>query len=158
MKINQKGASVIEVVVGLAIFMIGIFALVKTYNYYLQFALIHKYDVQAALLAEEGIEAVKILRDQSFAGNITPLNSGTTYSIAFVNSFWQSTTTRKYVDGIFDRTFTLSDVYRNATDDISSSGTLDPGTKKLTVSVAYRGVSGITTKSISTYLTNLFNN
>lgn len=154
----KKGSGIIEIIVGLSIVLVGIFALLKTYNYYLKFALIHKYDIAATLLAEEGVEAIKILRDSNFTSKIAALSSGTVYSLAFVNSFWESTTTRKYVDGIFDRTFLLNDVYREPTDDIGFSGTLDPNTKKVTVSVSYRGISGTSTKSISTYITNIFSN
>lgn len=155
---KNRGSGIIEVIVGLAIIFVGVFALLKTYNYYLKFALIHKYDVRATLLAEEGIEAVKLLRDKGFALKIATLSSEVSYGLGFVNSFWESTTTRKYVDGIFDRTFVLSDVYRSPTDDVSASGILDPDTKKVTVSVSYRGISGTTTKSVSAYITNLFSN
>ncbi|MEK7066025.1 MAG: hypothetical protein AAB965_00445, partial [Patescibacteria group bacterium] len=82
------------------------------------------------------------------------------YSLAFVNSMWTSTTTGygRYIDGDFDRTFVLSNVYRNSSDSIASSGTLDSGTKKLVVSVSYRTLLGTTTKTMSTYITNLFSN
>ncbi len=153
-----RGSGIVEVIVGLAIVLTGVFALLKTYNYYLSFALGHKYDTRATFLAEEGIEVVKLLRDKGFAAKIVTLNVGVTYSLGFVNSFWESTTTRKYVDGIFDRTFVLGDVYRNPTDDISASGVLDPDTKKVTVSIAYRANNSTTTKSISAYITNIFNN
>ncbi|MBI3632752.1 MAG: hypothetical protein HY226_00515 [Candidatus Vogelbacteria bacterium] len=157
-KNKKKGAGIIEVIVGLAIVMVGIFALIRTYGYYLKFGLLHKYDVQASLLLEEGVEAVKLLRDTGWSSKISGLTVDSTYRLAFVNSSWTATTTKKYVDGIFDRTFTLSNVYRNSNDDISASGTLDPGTKKLVVAVAYRNGQSTTTKSISAYITNLFSN
>ena len=152
------GGGAIEVIVGLAIVLTGVFALLKTYNHYLRFALVHKDDVRAALLVEEGIEAVKLLRDKGFASKIATLSSEVSYGLGFVSSFWESTTTRKYIDGIFDRTFVFSDVYRGPNDDISASGILDPDTKKVTVSVSYLGISGTTTKSASAYITNIFNN
>ncbi|MBI3633949.1 MAG: hypothetical protein HY226_06720 [Candidatus Vogelbacteria bacterium] len=157
-KSQKKGAGIMEVIVGLAIVMLGVFVLLRTYNYYLKFGLLHKYDVQAALLAEEGIEAVKLLRDSGWTNKISTLNSGIVYRLAFVNSSWTSTTTVKYIDGVFDRTFVLSDVYRDSNDDVANSGTLDPGTRKLIVFVAYRSGLSTTTKSISAYITNLFAN
>ena len=157
---NQKGSGLVEIVVGLAIIFTSIFFLIKTYNYYLKFALIHKNDVQATLLLEEGIEVVKVLRDVSWTNKIATLTPGTSYSLAFTNSVWTSTTTShgRYIDGDFDRTFTLGNVYRNSSDSIAPSGTLDPGTKKVVVSVSYSTLLGTTTKTMSAYITNLFSN
>ncbi|MDO8493030.1 MAG: hypothetical protein Q7S19_00590 [bacterium] len=158
MKGKNNGSGIIEVVVGLAIISVGIFSILRTYNYYIKFAIAHRYDVQLALLAEEGIEAVKLLRDTGWATKITPLSSGTNYSLAYATSSWASTTTIKYIDGRFNRTFILSDVYRDSNDRIASSGTLDPNTKKVIVSVFARNILATTTKSISTYITNIFGN
>ncbi len=155
---KNKGSGTIEVIVGLSIVIVGVFSLLKTYNYYLKFALSHKYDVQTALLAEEGIEVVKLLRDVSWTTKIAPLTVGNGYGLAFVNGSWTSTTTLKYADSKFSRTFKLGDVYRGSDDKIASSGTLDSNTKKVTVSVSVRNVFSTTTKSISTYITNLFAN
>ncbi len=148
----------IEVLVGLAIVAIGVFAVFRTYNYYLNFVLDHRHDVQAALLAEEGIEAVKTLRDASWSGKIAPLSSGTRYGLAWSGSAWTSTTSTKYVDSFFYRTFTLADVYRDSSYRIAASGTLDPNTKQVTVSVAYRTALATSTKSIGSYITNIFAN
>lgn len=148
----------IEIVVGLAIVLTGIFSLLQIYDYYLKLALSRKYDVSATLLAEEGIEMVKWLRDKSFSGQIAALAVDTEYGLEFVGSSFESTTTRKYIDSTFDRTFTLYDVYRNGFDDISGSGSLDVNTRRVTVRVSYVGARGTTTKSISTYITNLFGN
>lgn len=158
MKSQNRGSGIVEIIVGLAVIVLGIFSLLKTYNYYLKFALSHRYDVQTALLAEEGIEAVRFLRDFSWTTKIAPLTPNTSYRLAFVNSIWTSTTSPKYIDAKFDRIFVLSDVYRDSSDVIASSGTLDPNTKKVIVSVSVRGVFGTTTRSISAYITNLFSN
>lgn len=158
MKYKNSGSGILEVIVGLAIVAVGVFSLLRAYNYYLNFALLHKYNVQAVLLAEEGVEAVKLLRDTSWSSKITPLGTGTPYGIAFVGSSWTSTTTRQYIDGRFDRTFVLSEVYRDSNDRIASSGTLDSNTRKLIVSVSSRNMLATTTKSISTYITNIFAN
>lgn len=155
---KQNGSGLIEVVVGLAIIFMSIFAMVRTYNYYLKFALSHKGDVQASLLMEEGIEVVKILRDVSWGSRITPLSAGMSYYLTFDGSSWKSTTTNKYIDGVFSRTFVLDNVYRDASDRIYSAGALDPNTKKVTVSVSYLNLMGTTTESMSSFITNLFNN
>ena len=64
-----------------------------------------------------------------------------------------------YVDNIFERIFTIENVGRDANDDIIGSGGInDPDTKKIVVSVSWRGRNGTTTESMSTYITNLFSN
>lgn len=155
---NNRGTGVIEVIIGSAIILIGIFSIIKTYNYYLRFALSHRYDIQATLLAEEGVEAVKLLRDKGWSENISTLIPGVAYSLAFINSSWTSTTSVNLIDGKFSRTFTVSEVYRGGDDRISSSGVLDQNTRKVAVSVAVRNNFGTTTKTISTYITNIFSN
>ncbi len=158
MNARNKGSGIVEVLIGLAIIAVGIFSIMRAFNYYLKFALSHRYDVQTALLLEEGIEAVKILRDAGWSAKIAPLSPGTTYGLAYFGGTWTSTTTLKYIDSKFSRTFVLSNVYRDANDKIASSGTLDSNTKKITISVAVRNILATSTKSISTYITNLFAN
>lgn len=155
---RNRGSGIIEVIIGLTIVSVGIFALIRTYNYYIKFALAHRYDVQATLLAEEGIEAVKLMRDISWTNRIANLNSDINYGIALTDGVWTSTAGVNYVDNKFERSFVLSDVYRDPEDSIAVSGTLDPDTKKVTVTVSVRTILSTTTKSISTYITNIFDN
>lgn len=154
----KKGSGLVEVVVGLAIIFTSIFVLIKTYNYYLKVALSHKGDVQASILLEEGVEVIKILRDSSWDTKIAVLTPGTYYSLAYTGSTWTATTTNNYIDGVFNRTFVLGEVYRDTNDEISLSGTSDIGTRKVTVFVSYLTLFGTTTKQMSAYITNLFNN
>ncbi len=154
----QKGAGVVEIIIGLAIMMVGVFSVVAAYNYYLRFAVAHENDVQAALLAEEGIEVVKLLRDSGWSAKIATLSPGVNYGIEFINGAWTSTTSLKYIDAKFLRTFVLNNVYRDASYDIASLGTLDLNTKEVTVSVSARNILATSTKTISTYITNIFSN
>ena len=156
---HTKGIGLIEVVIGSAIILVGVLALIASYNTFVAYAFQNGRNIQAALLLEEGFEAVKFMRDSGWDTNIGALSPGTTYYLYFDGTKWTSTTTAQaYVDGVFLRTFTVSTVYRDAGNDIAGSGTADSNTKKLTVDVAYRTSSGTTTRSVSTYLTNLFGN
>lgn len=116
--------------------------------------------IQSGFLLEEGIEALKLLRDQSWNTKIAALTVGTTYYLSWTGTTWSAVTTTQRVENIFYRTFVLSDVYRDGSDNIASSGTLDPGTKKVSMSVAwrYQGGNATTTESAETYITNLFSN
>lgn len=158
-KHRQKGISALEIIIGLALIslsFLGIFSVSST-----ALKSIHNstQEIKASFLDEEGLEAIKILRDTSWQNNINGLSVGTNYYLTFNNSIWQATSTNVYIDGVFERSFILENVYRDANDDIASLGTLDAGTKKITVLVSWiSGTGATTTKSISTYLTNLFNN
>ena len=98
----------------------------------------------------------KIFRDTSWT-NISAPVTGSSYYLTFNGTSWATSTTNTYIDGVFERKIVLSDVYRDANDDIvSSGGVLDTGTRKATVTVSWYEKTATTTKSISTYLTNIF--
>ncbi len=102
---------------------------------------------------------VKGLRDASWTGNIASQTNDTPYYLDFVNSAWALTTTLLLIDSKFSRTVTFSAVGRNSSSDIvASGGTSDPNTRKVTVVVSWP-LGGITaTRSIETYITNIFSN
>lgn len=116
--------------------------------------------IQSGFLLEEGIEAIKQMRDQSWSGKIATLGTTTTYQLSWSGTVWRATTTSQRIENIFIRTFTIADVRRDASDNIAPSGTYDPGTKKVSMSVAWRrkGGNATTTESAETYIANLFTN
>lgn len=110
---------------------------------------------QATFFAEEGIEAVKAMRNGGWSTNIDPLASSTTYYPVIVSDDWALTTTDPGpVDGMYDRTVVLEDVYRDANDDIASTGTLDSKTKKVVSTVSWLDHEQSKTVTIETYITN----
>lgn len=117
------------------------------------------HHIQAGFLLEEGIEAVKSLRDDGWTSNITPLNAGTAYYLTWNGSKWAATTTAAQIENTFWRTATFSTVSRDGNDDIVTSGGVnDPGTRKVRIDVTWDKKTASTTESIETYITNLFNN
>lgn len=152
----KSGFGTLEIIVGLAIISISFFSLMAVSRLSLELVAQSAKRVKAGFLLEEGVEALKILRDAGWTFNIAPLSNSAVYYLDFNNNTWQATTTNIYIDGIFERSFTIGDVYRDANDDIAAFGFLDPGTKKVSMAVAWKEKSGTTTKSISTYITNLF--
>ena len=114
------------------------------------------HETQAGFLLEEGAEAVRIIRDNNWT-NISGLTANTNYYLAFSGGTWSSSSTASTIDNIFTRTVSVASVNRdNTTKDISSTGTNDPGTKLVTVTVSW--VEGGTTisKTLQFYITNLF--
>jgi Tfp pilus assembly protein PilV len=155
----REGIALVEVIIAASIILIFVSSLVTAFNLYLRMATSHANKISAALLSEEGIEAVKILRDISWDENIFALTPDADYYLYFDGTTWLPTTTAVYIDGVYERTFKLSEVYRDSSSDIVSfGGSVDPDTRLVLVSVSWSERNATTTKSISTYITNLFKN
>lgn len=152
-----SGLTLVEVLIASAIILASVVALLAVHSLYLKTALENGSAVKAAYLAEEGVEAMRYLRDASWSINIAPLANNVAYGLAF-NSAWLTNATSTWVDGFY-RTVTLAAVNRDANSDIvSSGGTLDANTRLVTVSISWPSRGATTTKTVSTYLTNLHDN
>ena len=163
------GLILIEVVISVSILLVVFLSLIAVYNYYIKVSINNIPLIKSSYLLEEDIEVVKILRDDSWTSKISPLTLETKYYIVYnVNAptFDVTLTPQSLIDGVYQRTFTLSSVTRDSDSDIQSfgnasggaSGTIDTNTKKLTVTVSWWNGSATTTKQLSTYITNIFNN
>jgi type II secretory pathway pseudopilin PulG len=157
-KFGQAGMALIEIIIGSAIISTGIIAAISSYSIYVTYAFANQKNVQAAYLLEEGLEVVTFFRDKGWSSNIVPLNTSTTYYLKWEGSNWATTTTPVYVDGEFLRSIRISNVNRNVSDQISEFGTYDPNTKLVTATVDYWQGHSTTTKSISTYISNIYDN
>lgn len=155
---KNKGSFLAEILIGSAIISVGIIAIISTFVVYVQYAFANEKNVEANYLLEEGIEAVTFFRDSGWDNNIAKLSTTTAYYLVFSGSSISTSTSAQYTDGIFLRSFSISDVTRDANDDISASGTFDPFTKKITARVEYWQGHSTTTKSLSTYISNIYNN
>lgn len=157
---TKKGSGMIEVIIVSSIIVLVITTLIGSVSIYLRQSSKNIDDVKVGYLLEEGIEAVKTMRNNSWTSKIATLSNNSTYYLYFGNNAWSATTTKQVVDGIFTRTFILYPVYRDANKDIALSGTLDAGTKKLSVNVSWfdNSSESTTTKSISTYIANIYGN
>jgi len=153
--VKKQGFGLVEAMVAVAIISASFLALTGVNHTSLKLSREVGRATQAAFLLQEGVEAARVMRDRSWRNEILPLSATDTYSPEFRNGSWYATTsTTTLIDNLFQRTFIFNSVYRDTNDDIADSGTLDPETRKLTVTVAWGSVS----KSISTYVTDLFNN
>lgn len=155
-KYRSKGFGLIEIIIGSTILTVSLIAISAYFQKSLQLSQDSAKTVQASFLLEEGIEVAKFFRDTSWQ-NISGLTVGSSYYFQFDGAKWATTTSNVFVDGVFERKLVINNASRDANDDIvSSGGTNDADTKKATVSVSWLGRNGTTTKSISTYITNIF--
>lgn len=152
---NKMGIGAVEIVIGSAIISLVLLSVSSAFNSSLKGSRAVAKKTQANFLAQEGIEAVRILRDNGWQ-NVSGLSDGENYYFAWSAGTWATTTSNAFIDGTFERKFTVLNAYRDGNDNIAQSGTLDPNTKKVTVSVSWREGLSTTTESISAYLINIF--
>ncbi len=113
--------------------------------------------VTATILIEETAEAVRLLRDNHWS-YIAGLTAEVPYYLVWTGHTWATSTTPVLVDGVFERSFRVVDVERDANDNIvTQGGVLDPNTRQVTVTVAWWSRQATTTRSFDFILTNLFN-
>ena len=157
---RHHGFGLIEAVIGIALITLFLFGIAESGKLASRLIGSSSLARQAAFLSEEGIEAVKGLRDSGWTFNIAPLVLDTDYWLNFSGGVWVLTSTAQpFLDNRFDRRVRISAVGRDSSDDIVvSGGVIDTGTKKVTVSVAWSDRGATTTAILSTYVTNLFNN
>ena len=151
----NTGMALVEIIIGSAIISGGVLAAIVSYNTYVNYALANNKNIQASYLLEEGLEVMTFFRDSGWTANISGLSTSTTYYLNYSSGAWATTTTPQYVDGVFLRSISVSDVKRDAIDQISASGTYDPNTKKITATIDYLQGQATTTKSLSLYITNI---
>ena len=152
----NRGFGIIEIVIGSAVLATSLLGISAYYQQSLRVSNSTAQVVQASLLLEEGLEVAKFFRDTSWT-NISAPATGATYYLAFDGTNWATSTTNTYVDGLFERKIRLDDVYRDGNDDVvSSGGTLDTGTRKVTATVSWRDHTATTTRTVETYLVNIF--
>lgn len=155
-KNTTGGLSLIEAMVAIAILVAVFLAIGEYFETSLQAANESLSATQAGYLAEEGVEAVKLMREESWDENIAPLSISTPYFLHFDGGMWKATTTPQSTPEGFQRTFVLEGVYRDSSDDIAPSGTLDPGTRKTTVTVSWQSGSSTRSRELTSYITNLY--
>lgn len=148
----RRGFSVVEVLLAVALFGLLVTGLVGTYIYGEQAAASGGERARATFLADEGLQAVRNIRDYAWNTLMftqTGLNAGTYWG--FLGEGTSDT-----VDE-FTRTITFSPVCRDSGGDIATcpAARTDANTKQVTSAVSWmNGTQGTSTVSLVTYLTN----
>lgn len=154
---SDKGISVIEVIIATTIITVSIISITMVYANLVTLSLQNTNKVQSVFLLEEGAEAVKTIRNNSWS-SINNLSTTTDYYLTWQNNKWQSTTTSSYIDNLFLRKFRVRNVYRDPVtlNIVSSGGVLSNDTKIIDVEVAWKYKGATTTKQNSFYIFNLY--
>lgn len=150
-----------EVVIASAVFSLAVVMLAVTFTFYLRTGLATTNEMRAVYLLEEGLEAMRFVRDSGWSG-VSGLSLNEEYGLAWQGG-WQVVSEPQVVDGIFERGVAVLPVYRRTSDsDIVATSSpeaksLDPNTKRINVWVHFPTRSGTSTVTSASYLTNIFN-
>ena len=151
---SQKGISVIEVIVALSIIFVSFFSFLALAQYSLKFQDQSESKLEAINIAAETIEATRSVRNEDW-NNFSSLSLDVPYYPVISSNKWTlSSTDPGSINGVYDRWVIIEKVYRDANDNISSSGTEDDQTKKITAFVEWNDRGKIKQIDLITYLTN----
>ncbi|MEK7520391.1 MAG: hypothetical protein AAB581_04095 [Patescibacteria group bacterium] len=155
---QEEGVGLVEIVIAVGVIAATFFAIAQVGILAMNGARDRNEKVRALAFAQEGIEAVRTIRDATWSGNIATLSFGSTYYATTSSDHWILTASNPgLLDGTFTRTVVVDNVARDINDDIVVvGGTDDLGTKKVTVTVSW----GSPQKSVQllAYLTNILKN
>lgn len=155
-KKRTRGFGLIEVVVGVSVISLALMGTVFLGGSYEKLSRSTRATIKAQFLLEEGVEGLRSIRDTGWQ-NIAVLASGTSYFIGLENGVYMATTSPQVIDDVYTRTAVVAPVYRDGNFRIvSSGGVLDTETKDVAISIAWRDGNATTTRSLRTYLVNLF--
>ena len=161
-KNKNKGFMMVEIVI--AISVISVFSLIALNVAQKSIVVSNRsvHTTQAAYLLEEGVESVRIFRDNNTWTNFLNLfNSSYTYCLPEEVASWTSslsTTLPCSKIGIFTRTINVEDVNRDTSsgDIVSSGGSFDNGTKLFTITVSWQEGGNTLNKVLKFYINDLF--
>ena len=153
----EHGAGLLEFVIAVSIITVSFFAVIQVSVLALKGVAARNDRAKALVYAQDGMEAVRNIRDGGWTANIATLNFGQTYWVAVSGGQWTLTQTDPgLLEGTFARTVVVDSVSRDVSDNIAGSGTDDPETKKVTVTVAWGSPSK--TVQLVAYMTNILKN
>lgn len=155
---NSQGFGLIEMMIVCGIIVMTFIVFARAEVSALRLFRAEQENMESSLLAAEALEAVRSVRDESWAGNIawrtqSPLASPSVpyYPVVISGKWSLATSSPGLVNGIYARSVIFEKVGRDASDRIvSSGGTDDPGTRKVTSRVRL----GTKTFYVVSYITN----
>lgn len=118
----QSGITLVEVVVGISIIAAAVVAIGFSVNAYVDARAVLLTDVKATYLAEEGYEIVRALRDDDW-NTIDALALDTLLYLDVSTTTIAIGGSPEVIDTDFTRSFVLRELYRNGSNDITSSTT-----------------------------------
>jgi len=151
---TKKGIGLIEIIIASAVISIGLLSIISFLIFSRGVTFEAGRKTIAVSLAEEGIEAVRGIRDENWSAVST---SGTYYPVISGNKWILSFTDPGPIRNLYTRVVIIDDVLRDANDDIAGSGSLDLDTKKLTARISWTESGRNKQIELITYISNFVN-
>ncbi len=147
---KQSGFSLIELLVAISFISVVVILTVNFTTYNKKVYQLNEEHTKAMFFAMEGLEAAKLVAwSDLLAGD---------HHLSLVDDLWTLETGSELLDNVFTRTLTVSDVYRDSSENNNVYGDiggayLDPNTKKVTVTIDWESRAKITKQEVvETYL------
>lgn len=154
-KYLNSGVSIVEILIIIPIIGLTIFSVYQLISLSLSNNENQARRLTSVALAQEGIEATRLLRDASWTDNIASSSVATPYYLLESNGVVSLTATNPgAIDGVFTREIVFNTVLRDGNDNIADSGTADDNTRRLTVTVTWEERGQNREVELATYLTN----
>lgn len=153
-KDTQQGLGIIEIIVAVAVILFGFTAILQLFRLNIQSSIQNREGLRAHALLAEAMEAARSVRDAGWI-NLSALTPGVDYYPVISAGAWALQTSNPGpVDG-FSRRVVLDQARRDVNSDIvTSGGTIDPDTFRVTAYITWQSGGGTKTKNLVTYLTN----
>jgi Tfp pilus assembly protein PilV len=151
-----RGISLIEALVGVSLFAVVVVFTANALGLYFAEATTVREHVKANLLAAEGQEMVRAVRDLNW-NTLEALTIGNSYYLDIDPATITLGTTPELIDGTYTRTVTVTNAYRDGDDDLVAStapgASVDAGSRLVTVTVSWGSGDSV---SLTALLTNIF--
>lgn len=134
-KKRNQGFSVVEILVAAGVFVTAVSVFLFAFGFLDDLSDRATERARAALLLEEGAEAVLLLRDQGWDTYIDALTEGDSYHLYYSGSTYATSQSEQLIFNTYFRTITVFSVNRDANDSYSVSGTDDPNTKRVRIEI-----------------------
>ena len=158
---NKKiGFSLVEIVIAIAISVMFFLAIYEMILFATKITANSLRRVEAVNFAQEGIEAVRTIRDKSWTTNLAGIANDTNYYLLISGGKWTLTqTAQPFLNTMFTRTIKFYAVNRDVNGNIvASGGTADIKTKKVVSTVSWTERGQSYNVSLETYMTNFLDN
>lgn len=150
----MSGFGLVELIIVVAIVMTSVVGFYGLEFSALKLLRSEKENLEASLLAQESLEAVRLVRDESWSG-ISSLAINTPYYPVFFAGKWNlASTSPGMINDKYSRLVILEEVKRNSQGQIDSDGTIDSSSRKITAKVTWSSQNGNKQTELKTYLTN----
>lgn len=151
---SEAGLGLVEMIVVLAIILTTLVGLLQLITLERRTQIFAQEETAGYMLAREALEAVRSTRDEDWT-NITDLTYATRYYPNLQSNAWVLSSSNPGAIGIYTQWIEVTEVFRDASDNIATSGASDTDTAHVTAFVSWTRIGGSTrTIQLETYLTN----